>query len=163
MSLPPSIKQIFPSLQVNNDRGLATVSIADIKRQLPSFSIRGDGRELSDAMMITLATEDLRMLLRIALAGVTVDEKWYAAQVPGLSDDLKSGAFKSAAEHYCLHGYLEGRPPEKPVVDEDYYLKTYPDIAQAVKSGSLRSAYDHYLAVGYAEGRYAKPPLGRKR
>jgi hypothetical protein len=163
MGLPPSVKVTFPSLQINNDRGIATLSFADVKRQLPSLTIKGEGRDLPDALTITLSAEDLRKLLRIALAGVTVDDKWYAAQIPGLVDDLKAGAFKSATEHYYLHGYLEGRPPENPTIDEDYYLKTYPDIAQAVKSGKLKSAHQHYLMAGYAEGRSASPPPARKK
>jgi hypothetical protein len=162
MGLPPSAKSILPSLQVKDDR-TAALAMADIKKHLPSLRIKSDNRDVEDAVTITVSLEDLRKLLRIALADVEVDEKWYVAQVPGLEDALKKGAFESATDHYYIHGYLEGRPPVKPTVDEDYYLKAYADIAQAVKSGKLRSAYEHYVAVGYAEGRSPIPPPPTKR
>lgn len=157
MRLPPSVRLILPSLQILEDRA-ATLAIADIKEHLPSLRIRSDSREVMDAKSITISLDDLRKLLPIALASVEVDEKWYVAQVPGLGEALKNGAFASASEHYCLHGYLEGRPPRKPTVDEDYYLKNYPDVAQAVNSGKERSAHEHYVTSGYAEGRNPVPP-----
>jgi hypothetical protein len=162
MGLPPSVKTLLPSLQIKDDR-TATIAIADIKRHLPSLRIRSEVRDLSDAITLSMSLEDLRKVLRIALAGVEVDEKWYVTQVPGLADALKNGAYESAAEHYRIHGYLENRPAARPTVDESYYLKTYPDIEQAIKSGKLKSSYDHYLTVGYAEGRKASPPRRSKR
>ena len=44
-----------------------------------------------------------------------------------------------AAEHYYIHGYLEGRPPVKPTIDEEYYLTAYPDTARAVKAGEFKA------------------------
>jgi hypothetical protein len=163
VSFPPSVKMLLPSLQIKEDRGIAILSMVDVKRHLPSLTIKGDGRELSDAVTLRLSMEDLRKLLRIALAAVEVDEKWYVAQIPGLGDDLKEGAYESAADHYYIHGFLEGRPPSRPIVEEDYYLKTYADVALAVKTGKLRSAYEHYVAAGYAEGRSPGPPSSKAK
>ena len=157
MTLPPNVKSILPSLQVEDDR-IATLAVADIKRQLPSLRISSNREDVPDGV-ITLSIEDLRKLLRIALAGVEVDKKWYLTQVPALGKAIEDGAFGSPSEHYHVHGYLEGRLPKKPTVDEEYYLQTYPDVAQAVRSGKLKSAYEHYTGCGYAEGRNPTPPL----
>jgi hypothetical protein len=157
MGLPLNVKALLPSFETRND-GTAAIAIADIKRLLPSLIVKSEDQGLLDAITVSMSLEDLRKLLRIALAGVEVDEKWYVAQVPGLANDLKLGAYESAAEHYYIHGYLEGRPPARPAVDESYYIKTYPDIAQAIKLGKLKSAYEHYVTAGYAEGRRPLPP-----
>ena len=161
MGLPPNVKSILPSLRVEDDR-IATLAIADIKRQLPSLRISSGREDVADGA-ITLSIEDLRKLLRIALAGVEVDEKWYLTQVPELGNAIEVGAFESAAEHYHVHGYLEGRLPKKPTVDEEFYCQAYPDIAQAIRSGKLKSAYEHYLRSGYAEGRNPTPPPTRDK
>jgi hypothetical protein len=156
MGLPPAVKSILPSLQVKRDR-TATLDIADIKRQFPSLRISKNRREVTDGSTITLSVEDLRKLLRIALAGVAVDERWYLTHVPELGKAIGNGHFESPAEHYFVHGYLEGRLPQEPVVDEEYYRKTYPDIEQAIRSGKLKSAYEHYIKSGYTEGRSPMP------
>ena len=64
------------------------------KMLLPSLRIKSGNQGLSDAMTITVSLRDLQKLLRIALAGVEVDEKWYATQVPGLVEALKKGHFE---------------------------------------------------------------------
>ena len=156
MGLPPNVKSILPSLRVEDDR-IATLAIADIRRQLPSLRISSGREDVADGA-ITLSIEDLRKLLRIALAGVEVDEKWYLTQVPELGKAIEVGAFKLAAEHYQVHGYLEGRLPKKPIVDEEFYCQAYPDIAQAIRSGKLKSASEHYFRSGYSEGRNPIPP-----
>jgi hypothetical protein len=161
MSLPPSIRTLLPSFQIDEDKGAVTLALVDLKRQLPSLTARSNGRDFCDDLTITLSTDDLRRLLRVALADVPVDEKWYVEQVPGLEEDLEAGAFSSAAEHYYFHGYLEGRLPQRPKVDEDYYFKTYPDVAEAVKSGEIKSGYEHFLTAGYAEGRMPLRPPDR--
>ena len=161
MGLPPNVKSTLPSLQVEDDR-IATLAISDIKRHLPSFRISSGREEVVDGATITLSIEDLRKLLRIALAGVDVDEKWYLAQVPELGKAIEAGAFRSPAEHYRVHGYLEGRLPKKPTVDEEYYRQTYPDVAQAIETGKLETAYEHYIRCGYAEGRSPIPPANPK-
>lgn len=157
MGLPPNVKSILPSLRVEDER-IATLAIADIKRQLPSLRIANDRQDVTDVVTITLSIEDLRKLLRVALAGVEVDEKWYLTQVPGLSKAIEESAFGSPAEHFRVHGYLEGRLPKKPTVDEEHYCLAYPDVAQAIQSGRLRSAYEHYIRSGNAEGRSPTPP-----
>jgi hypothetical protein len=161
--LPPSPKQLLPSLRIANDE-MVIVALDDLRKSLPSLRLKGDEREIGGNVEVTLSQADFRRVLSIALSGVQFDEKWYLTQVPELRDDLKRGAFRSAAEHYYFHGYLEGRFPHKPKVDEKYYLETYPDIARAVQSGQVKSAYEHFVTDGYAEGRKPVPSAeGDKR
>jgi len=159
MSVPPSVKSLLPSLKTDEIRGIARLAVADLRRQFPSLNFDQAGRDVTDGLNVTLSMNDLRKLLRIALTGVEIDERWYIQQVPGLEESIRRGQFASAAEHYLVCGYLEGRLPQKPKVDEDYYFRTYPDVANALKAGKLRSAYEHFLAAGYAEGRQATQPL----
>ena len=60
MTLPPNVKSILPSLQVEDDR-IATLAVADIKRQLPSLQISSNREDVPDGV-ITLSIEDLRKL-----------------------------------------------------------------------------------------------------
>jgi hypothetical protein len=157
MAIPPSPKRLFPSFNLG-EGGTATVSISDIKKMFPSFEIDPGKKSSSSASgTLELSIDDLRKILDVVLAGVRVDEAWYLSQVPELRRDLQSGKFKSALDHYLLHGYLEGRLPERPIVHEKFYLQENPDIAAAVKSGKIKSAFDHFLRNGYAEGRRPVP------
>ena len=155
MSFLPSVRSILPSLHIKE--GTVTLSVTDVRNNLPSLKIDSDSRDVTNGVVVTMSVEDLRKVLRVALATVHLDEKWYVAQVPGLAEALQNGDFESAADHYQNHGFLEGRPPEKPSVDEDYYIKTYPDVAQAIKAGKLKSGYEHFVTTGYAEGRSPTP------
>ena len=130
MAAPRTIRKFLPSLTVEGDE-TATVEIADIKALLPSLKIHDS--------TISMSLVDLRLLLKAALAGVHVEEKWYLQQVPELRRDISQGKFSSAAEHYKVHGYLEGRLPERPTVDEQYYLKAYPDVATAIRTGRVKA------------------------
>jgi hypothetical protein len=149
MPIPRSLKSLLPSFRVEGNE-TATISVADLKTLLPSLNI-GDGT-------ISLSVGDLRRILKFALDGVKLDEKWYLGQVPELRRDIARGKFKSAFEHYCMHGYLEGRLPECPTVDEYYYLQTYQDVADGIKMGRVKNAVDHYVQSGYIEGRRPSAP-----
>ena len=157
MSIPPSLKKIAPSLKIK-DGETATLSLTDLKAVLPSIEIDIQGSQAPSGTTIKISVEDLRKIFRIALSNVTVDEAWYLGQVSGLRQDIQNGKFKSPAEHYVMHGYLEGRLPERPIVDEKFYLEQYPDIAAAVKSGTLKSGFDHFVKDGYVEGRMSERP-----
>ena len=159
MPIPPSLKKIVPSLKINDGKS-ATLSLADIKALLPSLEIDIQGARVPSGATITIDVEDLRKIFRVALSGVTVDEAWYLGQVPGLRQDIQNGKFESPGEHYLMHGYLEGRLPERPIVDETFYLEQYPDIAAAVNDGALNSGFEHFVKDGYAEGRLPQRPVG---
>ena len=47
MSPPPNVKSILPSLRVEDER-IATLAIADIRRQLPSLRILSAHGEMTD-------------------------------------------------------------------------------------------------------------------
>ncbi len=106
---------------------------------------------------VKLSISDVSKILRIALAQVQIDETWYLGEVPDLRRDIQKGSFKSVADHYLTHGYLEGRLPERPTVDEKFYLQNNPDVAAGIKAGQVKSGYDHFVKNGYAEGRAAVP------
>lgn len=149
MAIPSSLKRVFPSFKVNGDK--ASVNIAEVKKHLPSLEIGEDSGTL------TLSLTDLRNLLAVFLAAYPVDEAWYCAQVPALRRDIQKGKFKSVQEHYYVHGFLEGRLPERPVVDEKFYLRTNPDVADGVRSGKFKDGFDHFVKAGYGEGRVPRP------
>lgn len=162
MPIPPSLKKIVPSLKIQDGKS-ATLSLTDLKAILPSLEIDVQGSRLPSGVFIKIDIEDLRKIFRVALSNVEVDEAWYLGQVPGLRQDIQNGKFKSPAEHYLMHGYLEGRLPERPLVDETFYLEQYPDIEAAVKSGTVKSGFDHFVKDGYLEGRISQRPAGAAR
>lgn len=162
MPIPPSLKKIVPSLKIQDGKS-ATLSLTDLKAILPSLEIDVQGSRLPSGVFIKIDIEDLRKIFRVALSNVEVDEAWYLGQVPGLRQDIQNGKFELPAEHYLMHGYLEGRLPERPLVDETFYLEQYPDIEAAVKSGTVKSGFDHFVKDGYLEGRISQRPAGAAR
>jgi len=154
MSAPPSIRKIAPSLKIR-DANKVTLNLADLTAVLSSLEISVQGSVVPPSATIKMSIEDLRKIFRVVLSNVSVDEAWYVEQVFGLRGDIEKGSFGSATEHYRMHGYLEGRLPERPVVDENFYLQQYPDVAAAIRAGRVTSALDHYVRDGYAEGRWA--------
>lgn len=160
MSFPPSLKSIVPSLKIEKEK--VTLSLGDLKALLPS--LRFDSQVVDDPFNgnIEISIKDLRNILGVALAGIEVDDEWYLSQVDGLRMAIQREKFKSAAEHYVLHGYLEGRLPKRPVVDERFYLKQNPDVAAAVKAGKLKSGFDHFVSSGYSEGRLPLSPIMKR-
>ena len=158
MDIIPSVKAMFPSLKIS-DGGLATLSLSDVRKHLPSIKIVSDARSNIEDGAISMSISDLRKILRIALSGVQVDEEWYLSQVPGLSEALRNKAFQNVTEHFYIHGFLEGRLPRKPHVDEAFYVTAYKDVAQGIKAGKVKSAFDHYVSSGYLEGRLPSPDV----
>jgi hypothetical protein len=160
MPIPPSLKKIVPSLKIQDGKS-ATLSLTDLKAILPSLEIDVQGSRLPSGVFIKIDIDDLRKIVRVALSNVEVDEAWYLGQVPGLRQDIQKGKFDSPAEHYLMHGYLEGQLPKRPVVDEQFYLQQYPDVAAAIKSGQSRGAFEHFVRDGYKEGRRPLSDLTR--
>jgi hypothetical protein len=158
MAIPPCIKILLPSLKIIESDTRAVVNVLDIKNLLPSMEIILDGDREPIEAQFEMSIEDLRQVLKLGLSGIYVDESWYVTQVSGLRQDIQKGKFTSVAEHYYIHGYIEGKLPERPVVDEGYYLISYPDVAAAIKAGRHKSAFDHFVSDGYAEGRMPTPP-----
>jgi hypothetical protein len=150
MPIPPSPKKLFPSFEIRKN-GTVTVSLSDLQKLFPSLQITPDKKT------VELSIEDVRKLLGVALSGVKIDESWYLSLVPELRRDLQKGHFKTLLDHYILHGYLEGRLPERPIVNERFYLQQNPDIAAAIRAGRIKSGFDHFVRDGYLEGRTSSP------
>jgi hypothetical protein len=128
-----------------------------IKRLMPTLVIEGG---YAPESKITCSLKDFRTLLQVALASVTVDEKWYLQQYPDVAAGVTGGTSVSAAEHYRNCGYLEGRLPCEPVVDEPWYLSTNGDVMTSVREGRYKNGKEHFIKAGYAGGRQAQPASG---
>ncbi len=131
MPIPPSIKQLAPSLIIDGDLAPST------------------------EVVCTLA--DFQAILNVVLADVEVDEEWYLQQYPDVEEGVARGASASAREHYRNCGYLEARLPSEPVVDEEWYKAAYGDVATGIRQGKFPDAKSHYIQNGYREGRLAQP------
>ncbi len=109
-----------------------------------------------DGHYVELLESKLLELLQSLLTGVNVDEKWYLARYPDVGAAVKSGAVKSAREHYIRAGYFENRLPAPIRVDESWYTTEYPDVSAAIKSGSFKNGQQHFERNGFTEGRLPK-------
>jgi hypothetical protein len=98
-------------------------------------------------------TENVVAALRLLLVHINVDEGWYLARNPDISQAIAAGAFESAKQHFVEHGYFEGRLPFPVTVDEGWYLSQNPDVWENVRNGSVVSAQRHFETDGYREGR----------
>jgi hypothetical protein len=152
MPIPPSIRGLLPSLSIVDDKE-AIIELADLKALLPSLGLVIRGKDTAVDGTLRMSLDDLRKILRVALASVDIEESWYFSRVPELRADIRRGKFTSAFEHYYTHGYLEGRLPEEPKVDEPFYLRENRDVAKAVAEGKFKNALEHFVQDGYAEGR----------
>ena len=91
------------------------------------------------------------------------DDHAYLLGNPDVQKAVANGCFRSGYDHYCRHGYLEGRLPhhakskladQAPGAWNDAtYLLANPDVQKAVANDCFRSGYDHYCRHGYLEGR----------
>ncbi|HTW54499.1 MAG TPA: hypothetical protein VME45_21600 [Stellaceae bacterium] len=124
-----------------------------IKRDLKLTTRRG-------VVRVNITYEDFLSITRRLLAVAAVDEAWYCATYPDVAQAIVKGVYKSAKEHFVLHGYLEGRFPYDMTVDEAWYLRAYADVAEGVKRGDLSSATHHFKINGYREGRLPAAPAG---
>lgn len=93
------------------------------------------------------------LLMRGALASVSVDEKWYLERNPDVRMAVEAGRLRSARQHFVEAGYLEGRLPFAIRVDEQFYLETNPDVRAAFERGAILSAQAHFEETGCREGR----------
>jgi hypothetical protein len=96
-----------------------------IRQFVEIHNIRGEVR-------VNIAYQDFIRMLRTLLAGVEVDETWYAAANPDLGD-------VPPRAHFQRDGYFEARLP-------------FP-----VRIGQLASGQAHFNTMGYREGRLPFP------
>jgi hypothetical protein len=131
MAIPPSVRQLMPSLVIEG--------------------------EYTPTTKVTCTLTDLRAVVQLALGSVEVDEEWYLEQYPDVRQGVRDGTSASATEHYRNCGFFEGRLPAEPDVDEEWYKATNADVAAGIREGRFRDARTHYIRSGYMEGRQPRP------
>lgn len=117
-----------------------------IRRSIEISTVRGELR-------INMSYEDFVKILRSMIAGIEVDEDWYLRAYEDIATAIKSGAVRSARQHFVDDGYFEGRRPFPMLVDERWYLMQNPDVADSIRRGDVVSAQEHFDQDGYREGR----------
>jgi hypothetical protein len=80
------------------------------------------------------------------------DADYYLAQNTDVAAAVETGSFFSAAQHFSLFGFAEGRAPSE--VFAEPYLTQNPDVADAVTTGGFTSGFAHFIKFGFAEGRF---------
>ena len=117
-----------------------------IRRAVEISTVRGELR-------VSMSYEDFVNMLKTIIAGIEVDEEWYAAAYPDIGQAIRDGRIPSAKQHFVDDGYFEGRLPFAVPVQEAWYLEKYPDVADYLRRGMLESAQKHFDDDGYREGR----------
>jgi len=124
--------------------------LLNIRQLAPSLRITGEN--------VTLALSDMSRIIQLITRDVPVNEQWYLNQYADVREAVERGDVESAAAHFSVQGFLEGRLPDEPTVDNAWYFKAYPDVAIAVRKGYFKGAVDHYIRAGIHEGRLPRDP-----
>lgn len=117
-----------------------------IRRSLEISTVKGELR-------VSVPYEEFLNIIRMMIAGIDVDEAWYARVYEDIGAAVRDGKIASAKQHFVSDGYIEGRKPFEIKVDEKWYFQRYPDVAESVRKGILPSAQHHFDEDGYREGR----------
>ena len=117
-----------------------------IRRSVEISTIRGELR-------VNVSYDDFLRLLKRMIVATEVDEEWYLRTYEDIAEAVRSGAIRSARQHFVEDGYFEGRLPFPIEVDEQWYMNQYPDVGDSVRRGLLPSAQTHFDEDGYREGR----------
>lgn len=83
-------------------------------RYIPPFSSLHENIVFADEEgkpWVKMTYDDFKGLLRKLLHAAEVDEEWYRSQYPDVDQAIRSGAVKSAHDHFVTSGYFEGRLP----------------------------------------------------
>jgi hypothetical protein len=91
----------------------------------------------------------LRFLLSALAQSAPFDADFYVTRHPDVAAEIADGRCQSAHDHYCRHGFFEGRPAVPPTFDAVWYGERYPDLA-GLGAAELRG---HYERSGRAEAR----------
>lgn len=108
------------------------------------------GREIAAANDSARTVGQLLDYARDKSAGMLAQEFDAAFYLAANADVAASGV--DPLEHYCSHGWREGRRPS-PTFDISWYLATNPDVA-----ASGIDPFQHWLVTGRAEGRLPLSP-----
>ncbi len=117
-----------------------------IRRSLEISTVKGELR-------VSVSYEEFLNIIRSMIAGIEVDEAWYARAYEDIGAAVRDGKIASARQHFVADGYIEGRKPFEIKVDDKWYFQRYPDVAESVRKGILPSAQQHFDEDGYREGR----------
>jgi len=102
---------------------------------------------------VSLNLDFFRVLIRLALEHVRVDDRYYLRSYPDVGEAMENGLFTDPRHHYVEFGYFEDRLPFRIDVDEEFYFRSNPDIKASVTAGLVPSAQVHFERHGYKEGR----------
>jgi hypothetical protein len=105
------------------------------------------------AKSVSVSAEGLKYLIVELLKQVEVDEAWYLEEYPDVRAATLSGDIPSAAAHFSVAGYFEGRRPYELQFDPCYYFKTYGDLDNVFDASDFDGLRNHYETKGYYEGR----------
>ena len=117
-----------------------------IRRSLEISTVKGELR-------VSVSYEEFLNFIRSMIAGIEVDEAWYARAYEDIGAAVRDGKIASARQHFVADGYIEGRKPFEIKVDDKWYFQRYPDVAESVRKGILPSGQQHFDEDGYREGR----------
>jgi hypothetical protein len=127
------------------------VPFSILKNSIKMVSVRGQLR-------VDMGYETLLEIIRKLLEAAPVDEDWYRATYPDVTDAIAAGTYRNAKQHFIENGYVEGRRPFPMAVDEAWYLEAYPDLKAGIEQGLINSAAEHFNQHGYIEGRLPSAP-----
>jgi hypothetical protein len=117
-----------------------------IRRSVEISTVRGELR-------VAMSYETFIDIIKKMIAGIEVNEQWYAETYQDIGEAISAGRIASAKHHFIEDGYFEGRLPFPVAVDEIYYQQKYPDVAESVRRGVPPTIQQHFEEDGYREGR----------
>lgn len=125
-------------------------------RYVPPFDLIRRSVEISTVkgeLRVSVSYEEFIRILKMMIAGIEVNQEWYARTYEDIGHAIKDGTVISAQKHFVDDGYFEGRLPFPMRVDEKWYLQQNPDVAESVRRGTVPSGQAHFDEDGYREGR----------
>ena len=129
-------------------------------RYIPPFSVirkEATTATVRGKLRVNMPYESFLSVIRLILATVDVDERWYLGHYDDIATAVRNGVIASGRHHFIEDGYFEGRLPFPIHVNERWYLEQNPDVAKDVKAGRVASGQAHFDADGYREGRLPFP------
>ncbi|MEJ0046134.1 MAG: hypothetical protein WDN04_08415 [Rhodospirillales bacterium] len=154
MATQPNVKPIGQS---GNTPAPSKVDL----RYVPSFQqilevLAVTQQDLS-AKSVPVPVDGLKYLISEMLRHVYVDEVWYVKRYPDVAAAILSGDMASAAAHFRISGYFEGRLPAELPFDPKYYIQQYSDLSSVFTASDDDALRHHYETKGYYEGRAGVP------
>ena len=97
--------------------------------------------------------------IQLLLRSVSFDENFYIETYPDIKSGLESEIVISPHDHFCTHGYFEGRLPNLTGFNPTEYISANSDLSIALgDEPSENTLVKHYVMCGFKEGRYRERP-----